>query len=49
MTDFQNAFTGRLSRVATRDCEIVVFKNRNDLQLCKEHCHSKHTLEVFAQ
>ena len=56
LTDFQNSVTDRLSskvlitkshikRVATLPCEIVVFKNRNDPELCEENwelSHSKH-------
>ena len=27
--------------VTTLPCEIVVFKNRNDPELCKENCHAR--------
>ena len=30
-----------LKRVATLPCEIVVFKNRNDPELCEENCHAR--------
>jgi len=43
-----------LKRVATLPYEIIVFKNRNDPELCEENCqarlsHSKHLLKIFTQ
>jgi len=43
-----------LKRVATLLSEIVVFKNRNDPELCEENCHarlshSKHLLKNIYQ
>jgi len=30
-----------LKRVATLPCEIVMFKNLNDPELCEENCHAR--------